>query len=163
MSVVTEMTCEISFKISKKFRQVLAQTNHRIISRNDLIKLVIKETELSQVQATGLVDRGVHQLKAQGLATSIGQPKNIFYEFASEVRNPSLFCYENDSYDILTKEKKILEKGILLVQYELQAYEELLERIPKEKSKIIKLQKNTLEHLNKLNGQLRAVEQLLTL
>ncbi len=157
------MTCRISFKISKKFGRVLAQINHNKISRNHLINIAIKEIKLSRIQATGLVDRGVHQLKMQGLVISSGSIKNIIYKFSSEVTNPSLFHQANDGNCMLSSEKKALEKDLLLIRYELQAYRELLEKIPQEKLKITKLQKDTAEKFNQLNGTIRAINQLLSM
>lgn len=141
------MTCRISFKISKKFARVLAQINHNKISRNHLISIAIKEMKLSRVQATGLVDRGVHQLKMQGLVISSGSIKNIIYNFSSEVTNPSLFHQANDGNCMLSSEKKALEKDLLLISYELQAYRELLEKSHKKSLKSQNYRKILLKNL----------------
>lgn len=69
----------------------------------------------------------------------------------------------NDAALVLSSEKQILEKELAQIRYELEAYQEFLEKIPKQKLKIIRLQQDTAEKLNQLHGKLRAVNQLLSL
>ncbi|MFQ1749173.1 hypothetical protein ACK4AA_21480, partial [Aeromonas veronii] len=46
------------------------------------------------------------------------------------------------------------------LRYELQAYREILEKLPQEKQKITCLHKNASEKIYRLNGKIRAVSQL---
>ncbi|EIM7728364.1 hypothetical protein LN119_001717 [Salmonella enterica subsp. enterica serovar Coeln] len=125
--------------------------------------MAIKEFNLSEKQALGLIDRGIHQLKKQGLVRSDGGIKNISYLFSFGVINLPLLHTVNDEELVLSSEKETLEKELALIRYELEAYQELLGKIPQQKLKILKLQQDTTEKFNQLNGKLRAVNQLLSL
>lgn len=153
----------ILFSSSKKFRHILNQlTNHKIL-RSDLINIAMAEFRLSEQQAVGLIDRGIYQLKHQGLVKATGKVKNISYQFSFDVMsNPPLYVV-NDAAFLLSSEKQILEKELMQIRYELEAYQEFLEKIPKKKLKIMRLQQDTAEKLNQLNGKLRAINQLLSL
>lgn len=63
---------------------------------------------------------------------------------------------------MLYREKETLEKELSLIHYELKAYQELVKK-SHNKLKINKLQLDTTERAQKLNGKLRAVNQLLSL
>ncbi|HHH0220731.1 TPA: hypothetical protein ACPZP6_003983 [Yersinia enterocolitica] len=153
----------ILFSSSKKFRHILNQlTSHKVL-RSDLINIVMIEFRLSKNQAIGLVDRGIYQLKHQGLVKATGKVKNISYQFSfGVISNPPLHVV-NDAALVLSSEKQILEKELTQIRYELEAYQEFLEKIPKQKLKIMRLQQDTAEKLNQLNGKLRAINQLLSL
>lgn len=153
----------ISFSCSKKFRRVLSRITCYKILRNDLIDMAIKEFQLSKKQASGLIDRGIHQLKKQGLVMSDGCIKNISYHLSSTVIKLPLFHKVNSEEHVLSSEKETLEQELVLIRYELEAYQELLDKIPQHKLKIIKLQQDAAEKFNQLNGKLRAVNQLLSL
>ncbi|MFQ2043363.1 hypothetical protein ACK35C_20430, partial [Aeromonas veronii] len=60
----------------------------------------------------------------------------------------------------LASELRSLEEELLLTRYELQAYREILEKLPQEKQKITCLHKNASEKIYRLNGKIRAVSQL---
>lgn len=153
----------ILFSGSKKFRRILNQLTCHKVLRSELINIAITEFQLSEKQASGLIDRGVYQLKKQGLVRSDGRIKNISYLFSfGVISNPALGVV-NDAAFVLSSEKQILEKELAQIRYELEAYQEFLEIIPKQKLKIMKLQQDTVEKLNQLNGKLRAVNQLLSL
>ena len=64
---------------------------------------------------------------------------------------------------VLASEKQVLETELNLTKYELEAYNELLLKIPQEKNKIILLHKKTSEKFAKLNGKLRAINQLIAI
>lgn len=153
----------ILFSSSKKFRHILNQlTSHKIL-RSELINIAITEFLLSEKQAIGLISRGIYQLKHQGLVKANGKTKNISYQFSFGVINHQPLHVVNDVRLVLSSEKKKLEKELAQIRYELEAYQEFLEKIPKQKPKIMRLQQDTAEKLNQLNGKLRAVNQLLSL
>lgn len=153
----------ILFSSSKKFRRILNQlTNHKV-SRSVLINMAITDFQLSEKQATGLIDRGVYQLKKQGLVRSNGRIKNISYLFSFEVISHPQRNVINDADLVLCSERERLENELSLTRYEQEAYQELLDKIPQQKLKIIKLQQDTDKKLNQLNGKLRAINQLLSL
>ena len=77
--------------------------------------------------------------------------------------NTLLFREDYHATLVLSSEKKKIEKELAQIRYELEAYQEFLEKIPKQKLKIMRLQQETAEKLNQLNGKLRAVNQLLSL
>ncbi len=151
-----------SFRSSKKFRQVLGKVNCHSISRKLLINIAIEELNLSVRQATSLIDRGVHELKKQGLVLSSGRPKHKSYTFSLSMISNEEHRLIIDEKDILSSEKETLEKEISMICYELEAYQELLKKIPHKKLKIRRLQKDTIEKSNRLNGKLRAINQLLS-
>lgn len=151
-----------SFRSSKKFRQVLGKANSHLISRKLLISIAIEELNLSVKQAAGLVDRGIHELKKQGLVLSSGRPKHISYAFSVSMKNDEEFQLIIDDKHELSSEKETLEKELSMVRYELEAYQELLKRIPHKKVKITKLQQDTIEKSNQLSGKLRAINQVLS-
>lgn len=153
----------ILFSGSKKFRRVLKQLTCHKVLRCELINIAITEFQLSEKQASGLIDRGVYQLKKQGLVRSDGRIKNISYLFSFGVINLPPLLTVTDEELVLYSEKERLEKELALIRYEQEAYQELLDKIPQQKLKIIKLQQDTDEKLNQLNGKLRAVNQLLSL
>ena len=66
-------------------------------------------------------------------------------------------------YTITQSEKQALETELNLTKYELEAYNELLLKIPQEKNKIILLHKKTSEKFFQLNGKLRAINQLMAI
>jgi hypothetical protein len=128
-----------------------------------LINIAITEFQLSEKQASGLIDRGVYQLKKQGLVRSDGRIKNVSSLFSFGVINLPPLHTVNDEELVLCSERERLEKELSLIRYEHEAYQELLDKIPQQKLKIIKLQQDTTEKSNQLNGKLRAVNQLLSL
>ncbi|WP_156137297.1 hypothetical protein [Pantoea sp. MBLJ3] len=141
---------------------MLGKANCHLISRKSLINIAIDELNLSFKQAAGLVDRGIHELKKQGLVLSSGRPKHISYVFSLSIKNDEAFQLIIDEKLVLSSEKETLEKELSMISYELEAYQELLKKIPHKKLKIIKLQQDTLEKTNQLNGKLRAINQLLS-
>lgn len=153
----------ILFSSSKKFRRVLNQLTCHKVLRSSLINIAITEFQLSEKQAAGLIDRGVYQLKKQGLVRSDGRIKNISYLFSFGVINHSQRHVINDEDLVLCSERERLEKEVSLIRYEQEAYQELLDKIPQQKLNIMKLQQETNEKLNQLNGKLRAINQLLSL
>ncbi|EKT66686.1 hypothetical protein [Providencia alcalifaciens] len=157
------MNHEMLTKISKKFRRILPLITNQKILRSELIYIATEELQLTKKKASGLIDRAIHQLKKQGLVISDGCTKNISYIFSFEVINPSKFHIFNDNEFDLPSEKEILEKELSLIHYELQAYLELLEKLPQKKFKITKLQHNATKKFNQLHGKLRAINQLLSL
>ncbi|PWD73025.1 hypothetical protein [Pectobacterium versatile] len=157
------MNQRILFSGSKKFRRILNQLTCHKVLRSELINIAITEFQLSEKQASGLIDRGVYQLKQQGLVRSDGRIKNISYLFSFGVINLQSLHTVNAEELVLCSERERLEKELTLIRYEQEAYQELLDKIPQQKLKIIKLQQDTDEKLNQLNGKLRAVNQLLSL
>ena len=157
------MNQEILFSSSKKFRHILSQLTHHKILRSDLINIAITEFRLSEKQAVGLIDRGIYQLKHQGLVKANGKVKNISYQFSFDVMSHPPLHVVNEAALVLSSEKKILEKELVQIRHELEAYQEFLEKIPKQKLKIMRLQLDTAEKLNQLNSKLRAINQLLSL
>ena len=153
----------ILFSGSKKFRRVLNQLTCHKVLRSELINIAITEFQLSEKQASGLIDRGVYQLKQQGLVRSDGRIKNISYLFSFGVISHPQLHVVNDEELVLCSERERLEKELALIHYEQKAYQELLDKIPQQKLKIMKLQQDTAEKFNQLNGKLRAVNQLLSL
>ncbi len=136
---------------------------------NQDLMLVIKrsrsrpDNNLTQKQASGLIDRNIHFLKKQGFATPNGFNKYRNYVFTNEVlENVRSSSNEYNKIYNLTSEQRSLEEELLLTRYELQAYRELLEQLPQEKHKITKLHKTASEKLYQLNGKLRAVNQLIS-
>ncbi|WP_109406197.1 hypothetical protein [Proteus faecis] len=154
------MNNEELMKVSKKFRRILPLITNQRILRSELINIAISELQLTEKKASGLIDRAIHQLKKQGLVISDGSTKNTSYIFAVGVINPLQFCIDCE-FDLLS-EKEELEKELSLLCYELQAYQKLLEKIPQKKLKINKLQETAYEKCNQLNGNLRAINQLLS-
>ncbi|MBS0855337.1 MULTISPECIES: hypothetical protein [unclassified Tatumella] len=153
----------ILFSSSKKFLHILNQlTNHKIL-RNDLINIAIIEFQLSKKQAVGLIDRGIYQLKHQDLVQASGNVKNISYQFSLEVMSHLPVNVAYDAAQLLTSEKQGLEKELMQIHYEQEAYQEFLEKIPNKKLSIMRLQQETAEKFNQLNGKLRAINQLLAL
>lgn len=136
--------------------------NHKAL-RSQLINIAITEFQLTEKQAAGLIDRGIYQLRHQGLVKADGKVKNISYQFSFGVINHPPLHVVNDAMLLLSSEKKKLEKELAQIRYELEAYQEFLEKIPKKKLKIMRLQQDTAEKLNQLNGKLQAVNQLLSL
>lgn len=157
------MNQRILFSSSKKFRHILSQLKNHKILRSELINIAIIEFQLTNKQAVGLIDRGIYQLKQQGLVKANGKLKNISYQFSFGVINHPLLHVVNDATLVLSSEKKKLEKELAQIRYELEAYEEFLEKIPKLKLKIMRLQQDNADKLNQLNGKLRAINQLLSL
>ncbi|NYS28958.1 hypothetical protein [Pantoea sp. WMus005] len=153
----------ISFSSSKKFRHILNQLRNHKVLRSQLINIAITEFQLTEKQAAGLIDRGIYQLRHQGLVKADGKVKNISYQFSFGVINHPPLHVVNDATLLLSSEKKKLEKELAQIRYELEAYQEFLEKIPKKKLKIMRLQQDTAEKLNQLNGKLQAVNQLLSL
>ncbi|HAD41193.1 MAG TPA: hypothetical protein DCF88_13945 [Plesiomonas shigelloides] len=153
----------ILFSSSKKFRHVLNQLTCHKVFRSVLINIAITEFQLSEKQAAGLIDRGVYQLKKQGLVRSDGRIKNISYLFSFGVISHSQHHVVNDETLVLSSERERLENELSLTRYEQEAYQELLDKIPRQKRKIIKLQQDTDKKLKQLNGKLRAIHQLLSL
>ena len=157
------MNHKTSFRRSKKFRRILSKATCETISRKALINNAINSLELSEKQAAGLVDRGVCELKKQGLVISTRSRKHTTYVFSTSLINHQKLHEVNDAKSMLYREKKTLEKELSLIHYELEAYQELIKKIPQKKHKINKLQIDTTERAQKLNGKLRAVNQLLSL
>lgn len=153
----------ILFSSSKKFRHILNQLRNHKALRSQLINIAITEFQLTEKQAAGLIDRGIYQLRHQGLVKADGKVKNISYQFSFGVINHPPLHVVNDAMLLLSSEKKKLEKELAQIRYELEAYQEFLEKIPKKKLKIMRLQQDTAEKLNQLNGKLQAVNQLLSL
>lgn len=153
----------ILFISSKKFRHVLNQLRNHKILRSQLINIAITEFQLTEKQATGLIDRGIYQLRHQGLVKANGKVKNISYQFSLGVINHPPPHVVNDATLLLSSEKEKLQKELAQLRYELEAYQEFLAKIPKQKLKIMRLQQDTAEKLNQLNGKLQAVNQLLSL
>lgn len=153
----------ILFSVSKKFRRVLNQLNCHRVLRSELINITIIEFQLSEKQASGLIDRGIYQLKKRGLVSSDGSVKNISYLFSFGVIKLLPLHPFNVEEHVLCSERERLEKELALIRYEQEAYQELMDKIPQQKLKIIKLQQDTDEKLNQLHGKLRAVNQLLSL
>ncbi|EOY5454507.1 hypothetical protein ACP6QU_000989 [Cronobacter dublinensis] len=151
------------FCSSKKFRHILNKLISHTILRSELINIAITEFQITHIQAAGLIDRGIYQLKRQGLVKANGKIKNISYQFSFGVINHQPLHIVNDATLVLSSEKKKIEKELAQIRYELEAYQEFLEKIPKQKLKIMRLQQETAEKLNQLNGKLRAVNQLLSL
>ena len=60
------------YGISANFCRVLAKVKSTTISRKELILLAMTHNNLTQKQASGLIDRNIHFLKKQGLATANG-------------------------------------------------------------------------------------------
>ncbi|PLR19531.1 hypothetical protein PZBJ_21670 [Pantoea endophytica] len=157
------MNQRILFSGSKKFRRILNQLTCHKVLRSELINIAITEFQLSEKQASELIDRGVYQLKQQRLVRSDGRIKNISYLFSFGVINLQPLHTVNAEELVLCSERERLEKELTLIHYEQEAYQELLEKIPKQKLKIMKLQHDTAEKLNQLNGKLRAINQLLSM
>ena len=152
------------YGISANFCRVLAKVKNTTISRKELILLAMIHNNLTQKQASGLIDRNIHFLKKQGFATSNGFNKYRNYVFTNELlENVRLSSNEYNKIYNLTSEQRSLEEELLLTRYELQAYRELLEQLPQEKNKITRLHKTASEKLYQLNGKLRAVNQLIAI
>lgn len=152
------------YGISANFCRVLAKVKNTTISRKELILLAMTHNNLTQKQASGLIDRNIHFLKKQGLATANGFNKYRNYIFTNELlENVRLSSNEHTKNYHLTSEQRLLEEELLLTRYELQAYRELLEQLPQEKNKITRLHKTASEKLYQLNGKLRAVNQLIAI
>jgi hypothetical protein len=150
------------YGISANFCRVLAKVKNTIISRKELILLAMTNN-LTEKQASGLIDRNIHFLKKQGFATANGFNKYRNYVFTNELlENVRLSSNEYNKIYNLTSEQRSLEEELLLTRYELQAYRELLEQLPQEKHKITKLHKTASEKLYQINGKLRAVNQLIS-
>lgn len=147
---------------SKKFRWILNHLTCHKVLRSELITIAIKEFQLSEKQASGLIDRGIYQLKKQGLVRSDGRIKNISYLFKFGVISHQQL-HVNDEELVLCSERERLKNELALIHYEQKAYQELLDKIPQQKLKIMKLQQDTAEKFNQLNGKLRVVNQLLSL
>ena len=151
------------YGISANFCRVLAKVKSTSISRKELILLAMTHNNLTEKQASGLIDRNIHFLKKQGLATANGFNKYRNYIFTNELlENVRSLSNEHTKNYHLTSEQRLLEEELLLTRYELQAYRELLEQLPQEKHKITKLHKTASEKLYQLNGKLRAVNQLIS-
>lgn len=147
------------YKINKKFGQVLREMIGRKISRKDLIRLAMEVNGLAEYQASGLVDRHIYMLKKQDAVKAIGQQNNRGYIFSDDLIDNFKTSIKHEDYD-LTIELRSLEEELLLTRYELQAYSEMLEKLPQEKQKISWLHKNASEKIYQLNGKIRAVCQL---
>ncbi len=147
------------YKISNMFRQVLHKVTERKTSRKELVRLAMEVNDLAEHQASGLVDRHIYSLKKQDAVTAIGPRNNRSYIFSDELLDNLQASIKGDDYD-LTSELRSLEEELLLTRYELQAYSEMLEKLPKQKQKIAWLHKNASEKIYQLNGKIRAVCQL---
>jgi hypothetical protein len=154
------MTQRIIDKTSEKFRQILSKTSGPIVKRKELIALAQTELHLSDSQSGGLIDRGMLILKKYGIASPEGPKGDRGYKLSenlwSDDKLPSTTL-------VLTKTKSNIETELRLTTYELEAYNDLLEQIPQEKSKITKLRKDTTEKYFQLHGKLRAINQLIAL
>lgn len=149
-------------KTSEKFRRVLAEIKCNHIKRKELIKIAISVNQLSEQQACGLINRNIYLLKRQGLVTSCGGRNHRGYEFDECLLRDTRICLPTSCHYDLLAEKKALEKEVLMTQYEMQAYNELLQKMPNEKHKINRLHKGATEKLYQLNGKLRAVNQIIS-
>lgn len=147
------------YKISNMFGRILHKMTGRTISRKELIQLAMEINDLAGHQASGLVDRHIYSLKKQDAVKAIGSHNNRSYIFSDDLLDKFQAPIKNDDYD-LTSELKSLEEELLLTRYELQAYSEILEKLPQEKQKISWLHKNASEKIYQLNGKIRAVCQL---
>jgi len=157
------MNNESLFSSSKKFRHILNQLTKDKVLRIELISIAIAEFRITKKQATGLIDRGVYQLKQQGFVTTSGKSKNIYYQFCFNAIEDQQYQLINGYELTLYSEKEILEKELMQTRYELEAYQEFLAKMPQQKLKIVKLQQDCVEKLNQLGGKLRAIKQMLPL
>ncbi|MCF5881610.1 hypothetical protein K3H38_01310 [Aeromonas veronii] len=146
------------YKISNKFYQVLLKMTGLKISRKELIRLAMEVNDLAVYQASGLVDRHVYSLKKQDAVKANGPKNNRHYIFSDDLLGSLQASIKGDNYD-LASELRSLEEELLLTRYELQAYREILEKLPQEKQKITCLHKNASEKIYRLNGKIRAVSQ----
>lgn len=147
------------YKISNMFGQVLRKMTGRKISRKELIQLAMEVNDLAGYQASGLVDRHIYSLKKQDVVKAIGPQNNRSYIFSDDLLDNLHATTKDEDYD-LTSELRSLEEELLMTRYELQAYSDLLEKLPQEKQKISWLHKNASEKIYQLNGKIRAVCQL---
>jgi hypothetical protein len=157
------MTQRIIDKTSEKFRRVLSKTSGKIVKRQELITIAQVEFQLSNTQATGLIDRGILILKKYGMASPEGQKCNRGYLFPSNLWTEIIPISAGNAALALKEAKLNVETEIRLTSYELDAYDELLEKIPQEKPNINRLHKNTTEKFFQLHGKLRAIQQLISL
>ncbi|MDA6274955.1 hypothetical protein OSK12_26350, partial [Escherichia coli] len=79
---------------------------HQVL-RSNLINIAMTEFRLSEKQAIGLIDRGIYQLKYQGLVKANGKVKNITYQFSFGVISHSPLHVVNDAALLLSSEKQI--------------------------------------------------------
>ncbi|MEN4889768.1 hypothetical protein [Erwinia billingiae] len=151
-----------AYRISESFCHVLSKVKGQITSRKELITIAMKINKLTEYQASGLVDRHIHSLKKQEAVRATGSKNNRGYIFTASFLMNFLNQSEGDNFSLLN-EKKLLEEELLLTGYELQAYVEILEKLPQAKQKISKLHKDASDKLCQLNGKLRAVSQLIAM
>jgi len=156
------MTQRIIDKTSEKFRRVLSKASGRIVKRKELIAIAEAEFRLCNAQAAGLIDRGIFILKKHGLVTPEGQKNNRAYQFPTNLWIDIVPVRAEDATLALTEEKLNVETEIRLISYELDAYDELLETVPQETSRINKLHNHRTEKFLQLHGKLRAIQQLIS-
>lgn len=148
-------------KISSKFQQVLQSLNNHHITRNQLIELTANRLNLHKKQALGVVNQGILQLKMQGLVTRNYDENGLNYTFSPALMSMIKGRTCNKNHSILTDYKATLEKSLVLTGYELQAYDELIDKIPRAKIPILRLKNLAKVKMNIINGKLRAVEKVL--
>ena len=157
------MTQRLIDKTNQKFVYILSKTEGLISKRKDLIDIARNEFSLTVAQASGLIDRNIHILKMLGAVSPEGGRSNRKYVFQSEIINDARLSMLSSGKGVLASEKQALETELNLTKYELEAYNELLLKIPQEKNKIILLHKKTSEKFFQLNGKLRAINQLMAI
>lgn len=129
--------------------------------RRELIDGAIQLMNLDEERASGLIDRGIHQLKIQRLVHAEGCKPARYYLFNETVMQQVLLTQNRCQHYDLTSEQRILQKELAIAQYELETYEELLQKISLRKQQILQLHGKTQANLLKLSGKIRAFSQLL--
>lgn len=141
--------------------QVLCQFNKNHIMRSELIDVAMKLIGLEEEKASGLIDRGIHQLKSQNLVHAKGCKPTRYYLFNETVMQQVILMQDRCQHYDLTSEQRSLQKELAIAEYELETYEELLQKVPLRKQHILQLHEKTQTNLLKLNGKIRALSQLL--
>lgn len=151
----------LSMKLNPRFFSILAKLEKPTVSRYALIQKAECEFGISTNQAAGLIDRGISLLKKHDLICAEGSYKSRKYIFSlkliRELQNEQI----KDPNEHLDKAIATLEKELSITRYEIDTYREMKQLFPKELIKINNLEESASVKMLKLNGKIRAINQLI--
>ncbi|MFP8966473.1 hypothetical protein ACKC9G_07860 [Pokkaliibacter sp. CJK22405] len=162
---------DTSISLNSKFSDLLRKVDGSAIRRKALIDLALDTTTLTKSQATGFVARNIHSLKRQQLIEASGKrPERIYRITPTLAKRLGLDTLSKgfgeapgvmpqDNQEILLEETKTAAE-LKIVQSEIKAYQDFLEKFPASRTPILILLDKSKEHESLLNGRLNALKKI---